>query len=231
MSAAATETRLLTPTEIGQAVKMIRTIMGWSQETLAELSGLTTRTVQRVESGQPSSIDTRRAIARAFGCEDIDFFSRPTTIPSLEQAKAQKEAFDREHLVLPAEVVDGRAIINRLLDAKGFRAIGPGSTVDLTHAVQDAFAAVLDFLRDCMDIADDVSRVEMLGYGDTIEDLAAALREAGFCLCAAVRNAALVTGDGKGQTPMPTTIIYVVAAPADQAPKHIAVPRRVSGGL
>jgi len=41
------------------AIKLMRGIMEWPQETLEELSGLTVRTIQRVEAGQPSSIDTR----------------------------------------------------------------------------------------------------------------------------------------------------------------------------
>lgn len=48
--AASSEARLLRPEEIGLVVKTHRTMRGWTQETLAELSsGLQTRTIQRVE--------------------------------------------------------------------------------------------------------------------------------------------------------------------------------------
>ena len=57
--------RPLTLEEIGSLVKIVRTYHGWTQEVLADQSGLQTRTIQRVEKGQPSSIDTRRALARA----------------------------------------------------------------------------------------------------------------------------------------------------------------------
>lgn len=189
------------------------------------------RTIQRVEAGQPSSIDTRRAIARAFGCDDLDFFTRPVVSTSPEKLTEQKEAFDRDHLVLDAEVVDGRGVIRRLLDASGFHAIGPGSTVALPPAAEDAYAAVLDFLRDCMDVADEAGRAEMLGCGDTIEELAEPLRTAGFCLLAAVWEVRFTSGGGQGASPMLTTIIYVVAAPSVGAPKHIVVPRKVGGRL
>ncbi len=39
---------------------------GWSQERLAQISGLSPRTIQRVEQGEPSSIETRLSLANAF---------------------------------------------------------------------------------------------------------------------------------------------------------------------
>jgi hypothetical protein len=43
----------MTPTEVGFLVKVYCNSMEWSQETLAELSWVTVRTIQRVEAGQP----------------------------------------------------------------------------------------------------------------------------------------------------------------------------------
>ncbi|MDQ2764416.1 MAG: hypothetical protein M3Y22_13350 [Pseudomonadota bacterium] len=178
------------------AIKLMRGIMEGPKETLEELSGLTVRTIQRVEAGQPSSIDTRRVIGRAFGCEDLDFFTRPVVSTSPEKLKEQKEALDRDHLVLDAEVVDGPGVIRRLLDASGFHAIGPGSTVAVPPAAEDAYAAVLDLLRACMDVADEAGRAEMLGYGDTIEELCEPLRTVGICLLAVVRDVRFTSGGG-----------------------------------
>ncbi|HTR67868.1 MAG TPA: helix-turn-helix transcriptional regulator [Terriglobales bacterium] len=93
--------RYLTPAEIGALVRTIRVMQGWSQETLAELSGLQTRTIQRVEQGQTTSLDTKRAIARAFKLEDIDFFNSLKAFPSDEQIRRQQEAFK----VVPQVVV------------------------------------------------------------------------------------------------------------------------------
>ena len=61
------------------------------------------------------------------------------------KSSRQKEAFDRDYLVLHADFIDGRGIIRRLLDATGFHAIGSGSTVELLPAVENAYASVLDF--------------------------------------------------------------------------------------
>ena len=45
---------------------------GWSQEQLAELSGLSVRTIQRLERGKAASAESLKALASAF---EIDFSS------------------------------------------------------------------------------------------------------------------------------------------------------------
>ncbi len=69
--------RLLMPQELASVIRAFRELRGWSQETLCTLSGLNVRTIQRIECGQPSDLDTRRAIARAFDIEDMDIFNNP----------------------------------------------------------------------------------------------------------------------------------------------------------
>ena len=64
---------------------------GWSQETLAELSGLTVRTVQRVEAGDRVGPETRRALARAWGAPDINCLNTPTVFPTTEEIQAAEE--------------------------------------------------------------------------------------------------------------------------------------------
>ena len=51
-------------------VQKLRLQRGWSQEQLAELSGLSTRTIQRLERGQSASAESLKAVASVF---EIDF--------------------------------------------------------------------------------------------------------------------------------------------------------------
>ena len=51
-------------------IQKLRLQRGWSQEQLALLSGVSTRTIQRIERGQGASVDSLKAIAAAFG---VDF--------------------------------------------------------------------------------------------------------------------------------------------------------------
>src|SRR5690349_22309244 len=96
------QTRLLTLAELAVCLRMFRDMRKWSQEQLAEISGLNVRTIQRVEQGASASFDTRRALASAFEFEDIDALNKPFTIPSGEELKAAKEKFDRENVTLTA---------------------------------------------------------------------------------------------------------------------------------
>jgi len=51
-------------------IQKLRLQRGWSQEQLAEVSGLSVRTVQRIERGRPASLETLKALGAAF---EIDF--------------------------------------------------------------------------------------------------------------------------------------------------------------
>lgn len=50
-------------------IQKLRLQRGWSQEQLAEASGLSVRTIQRLEGGQPGSLESTKALAAVF---DID---------------------------------------------------------------------------------------------------------------------------------------------------------------
>lgn len=50
-------------------VKKLREERKWSQEQLAILSGLSIRTIQRVESGQSASLETLKSLASVFDVE------------------------------------------------------------------------------------------------------------------------------------------------------------------
>jgi transcriptional regulator with XRE-family HTH domain len=217
----------MTPAEVGFLVKIYRDAMEWRQETLAELSGVTVRTIQRVEAGQPVSLDTRRAIARGFQIPDLDVFSKPDPFPTQQELERQKAEFDHKYLVLDASVVDGRKITAMLSDKQGHGAISPGSTIELPHAAQDVFAGMLDYVRDCMDVADVASRREMLGYGDEIDAMIAEPRPAGFCVCMAARQTSITSKSWKDRTPMDLDVAYLIAAPIDPPPTKIVVPRKL----
>ena len=51
-------------------IQKLRLEKGWSQSQLAELSGLNVRTIQRIESGQPASMESLKSLASVF---EVDF--------------------------------------------------------------------------------------------------------------------------------------------------------------
>jgi len=61
-------------------VKKLRDKNEWSQEQLAEYSGLNVRTIQRVESGQKASIETLKCLASVFEVDISNLTAEITVI-------------------------------------------------------------------------------------------------------------------------------------------------------
>lgn len=58
----------------------------WTQEELSEASGVSVRTIQRIERGQSASLETWRALASAFGRELDEFLvDQPVSVYSKEE--------------------------------------------------------------------------------------------------------------------------------------------------
>jgi len=78
------------------SVQKLRLQHGWSQKQLAQASGLSTRTVQRIEAGEPASTETLKSLAAVF---EVDFSSlnpestmnEATSSPTQQQ---EQEAFE-----------------------------------------------------------------------------------------------------------------------------------------
>ncbi|MBA4010475.1 MAG: XRE family transcriptional regulator [Phenylobacterium sp.] len=81
-------------------IQKLRLQKGWSQEQLAEVSGLSVRTVQRLERGQPGSLETMNALAAVFET-DLDRLKEPsmdTTRPDIMQDVRPDEALALAHV-------------------------------------------------------------------------------------------------------------------------------------
>ncbi|MFZ1401010.1 MAG: DUF805 domain-containing protein [Candidatus Promineifilaceae bacterium] len=70
-------------------VKKLRTAENLSQEQLSEKSGLSLRTIQRLESGGNASIESVRALAEAFGIEANELL-----LPESEAPQTPQEAIE-----------------------------------------------------------------------------------------------------------------------------------------
>lgn len=222
-TAAEPKARNLTPAELAAVVRMLRELRGWSQEQLAEISGLSARTVQRVEEGLPSSVDTRRALARGFGCEDIDGFNKPYVIPTADEMAAAKERFDKEHVTLKVEPIHSGKQLAGL--AQGCHASLFSEGVELSGEAEELFAGLSDYCREYGDCSELYSPTDKLAVYEELENYVANLARAGVCLVAASRA---VVFKGAAEAPgVRTGILYVVAFPQGCAPEHIAVQRQV----
>jgi transcriptional regulator with XRE-family HTH domain len=95
-----------TERRFGKKVKELRLERGWSQDQLAELADITTRTVQRVEKDQTRDGETLKAIAAAFdvSVKDLatDYWVAEAQSPTalmIESADDFKTVIQRAHHV------------------------------------------------------------------------------------------------------------------------------------
>lgn len=69
-------------------IRKLRIDKGWSQETLAEVSGLSVRTIQRLERGDKASLETLTALAAVF---EVDVPTLSTEAPMYTPNELSKE--------------------------------------------------------------------------------------------------------------------------------------------
>lgn len=105
-------------------IQKLRLQRGWSQEQLAEISGLSVRTVQRIERGQAASLETMKALAAVFEIDiaqltepkEADVPVVPTTVVETEEAiafaKVRRVKRFYLHLMRYGAVITLLAIIN-----------------------------------------------------------------------------------------------------------------------
>jgi transcriptional regulator with XRE-family HTH domain len=83
-------------------IQKLRLQRGWSQEQLAEVSGLSARTIQRIEKGQSASLETLKALAAAFGVEVSNLQESPMSqvesAPPFVPTRQAEEALALAHV-------------------------------------------------------------------------------------------------------------------------------------
>jgi len=90
-------------------VRKLRLEKGWSQEQLAELAGVSVRTIQRVERGKRASLESLKCLAAVF----------ETDINTLQPEAEMTAKTHEESVVLSAEE---RAAMEYVRDLKSFQA-------------------------------------------------------------------------------------------------------------
>ncbi len=75
-------------------IKKLRLQRGWSQAELAYFSGLSVRTVQRVERGAKPGLETLKALAAVFDLEIADFQQEEESMEKNDVSIEEKTAFE-----------------------------------------------------------------------------------------------------------------------------------------
>jgi transcriptional regulator with XRE-family HTH domain len=82
-------------------IQKLRLQRGWSQQQLADLSGLSVRTIQRLEQGQVASTESLKSLAAVF---EIEFSTLQEPDMNTATAPTTPAAFDAEEALAFAQV-------------------------------------------------------------------------------------------------------------------------------
>jgi transcriptional regulator with XRE-family HTH domain len=229
-----TEPLTLSPAILGFWTRCLRTTLNWSQEALAAAAGVDTRTIQRIESGKPSSINTRRSLARGLGYENPNIFEDPQFAMSVmdiingAQGIRQKE-FRKQH---PDRVP---VCVSRVTSGKGLGNLASAANATLFNCDDEISAeakrqaaCIFDFLRDLNDAYDELSFADRLSYDRELGIMLHDLEQLGVWVYSGLRNTKMVGENWVDKTPMSVTIGYLAIVPEGRSIEQLMAPKRLS---
>jgi transcriptional regulator with XRE-family HTH domain len=191
------ETVMATATHYGARVKQLRKERGWSQDRLAELANVSTRTIQRLEKGTERGQHTLLAVAQAFGMGDSEL-----TSPD------EKQFEERPKVRLVPRVRSGNellpAVIGTGLFARGNDPLKDEDEVELVGSfIQD--------VRDTGEIWDEMEPKHHVEAEFRLTQSIAELEEAGFYVFASTsRGTFRTTLDPPSRIPMSLATVLVL---------------------
>ncbi len=227
---------LLEPKLLGFWVRCIRQAQHMSQDALAAVSGVDIRTIQRMEAGNIVNVTTRRCIARGLGYENPDAFDDPEfgleVHGLLEGMHAiQQKAFERQNpdrvRVKAERVLNGEAL-GRFADAAN--AVSLNADDGISQEAKEVAAALFDYVRDLIDVRDDASFSDKLGFNEYLGTMLRELEGFGTVTYSAFRSVKMTGENWTDKTPLQLTIGYLTVVPAREVLEEMFVPRRVRLG-
>jgi len=72
-------------------IQTLRLKRGWSQQQLADASGLSARTIQRIEAGNPASTESLKSLAAVFEVDFSTLNPEQTMISATDTSKEKQE--------------------------------------------------------------------------------------------------------------------------------------------
>jgi transcriptional regulator with XRE-family HTH domain len=222
----------LDPRTLGWWAHSIRVASGWSQETVAELSGLNVRTIQRVEAGRPSTVDTRRALAHGLNYDDVDFFNKPENAIKIEGIRAEIcRVYDQElrnqqfpgcTFIDAAEANSGKELADF---AEHTGVWTSGFDHDTSQKAKELFCSLVDYITEYGDVDELYSQTDKLNVHAALDDLLAELNQEGYGFYFASRPMKVTNENWKDKTPLRMIFGYMKLLPTGKSPVQFAVPK------
>lgn len=218
-----TSPRAMDPAEIALIVRMMRTAKGLTQETLAEIAGITTRSIQRLEKSEPTSVDVRRAVAGALEIGDLDAFNRVHDMAAYAKAVEEEDERAKNMLTLPVTVLKSGKEVAEVAERMTMHSADVPE--DIGQEAREEIAELLDYLRDYGDIHEEYSYSDKIALHDTLSGYLARIARLGFSVCCAERATKVVGKNWVDKTPWPVTVVYFMVAKRGKEPTSAMVPK------
>lgn len=146
-----------------ETVRTLRRKRAWTQEQLAEVAGVSLRTVQRMENGDSISFASAKAVANALNVEIEDL------LKSCSQSSTEDGVF------LP-RITSGNQLVSMLLGADFLQC--SHDDLDTVQEVE-MVSRFFDYVYDC-DILDEVPPGERVRVAFELDQIIEELHNAGF---------------------------------------------------
>lgn len=140
---------------IKNRIEELRTLRGWSQQTLADKIGVSKMAISRYENGETLTLDRMQQLAEAFGCSVADVLN----FAALSNLKNEVEAAEMVGSIASAMAKKGLRAYTVLESAVD----GAGVTAGDIITVDESPAALDDIPTGALVLAD----VELKGVGAT----------------------------------------------------------------
>jgi transcriptional regulator with XRE-family HTH domain len=218
------------PQTLGWWAHSLRLASRWSQEAVAAQSGLNVRTIQRVEAGHPSSVQTRRALARGLGYDDLDVFNKHENAAHIESLRAEilrisddairQAQFPGCIFIDATEAKSGKDLADF---AEEISAWMPSFDDDTPQRAKELFCSLVDYITDYGETAELCCQTDKLGIHAQLDDLLSELNQEGYGFYYASRAMKLTNDAWKDKTPLRTTLGYMRLLPTGKSPVQLAV--------
>lgn len=222
---------------IGLWVRCIRKTLKWSQEALAEASGIDVRTIQRIEAGKRASVTTKSALAKALGYEGNVFDDRVWLVNAKKQInELRKEVVSQQeeelrqkfpnHVLIKVEKVTSGIQIGKLCEYEAhFNEPDADLSKEANRKAAELFDALCDY-GDCIDMMSFSDKTEMY---ELFDEKVAELHDLGASLYVSQRETGVVGALWTDKTPISLTIGYLFVMDANkELLSEVLVPRRLS---
>lgn len=209
---------------IGQNIRKLREHLAWTQEHLAAVTVLSTRTIQRIEDGGPASAESLLAFAAAFEASVDDLRRSPEDYAQLEAQAAEvlKNVEERYRIVRLERIERASALSPFLSGADAMMC----EHVDLTSdAEEDAVAEFEGCLRESLDVWSEVGPMSRRGCEKDLQKMVEGLGAAGLLVAAGsdARRLRMMSGQGE---PVTIHTLYLMISRTNDPKLFIAVDKK-----